>query len=71
MTWCITMTIRHIYEQSILGDYYWLQILIEFLVLEKETVSFDDDKSALDLYFKPNNEMRMNELLKEYAKGRS
>lgn len=62
------MTIKYIYEQAILEDLYWLQILIEFLVFEKETISFEDDKSALDLYFKPNNQARMNQLLKEYAK---
>ncbi len=64
------MSIRYIYEQSILEDFYWLQILIEFLVFEKEVISFEDDESALDLYFKPNNEQRMNELLQEYAKGK-
>lgn len=61
------MTIRYIYEQSILENLYWLQVLIEFLVFEKEVITFEDDKSALDLYFKPNNEARMNQLLKEYA----
>lgn len=70
MTWIIDMTIREIYEESILLDLYWLQVLIEFLVFEKETITFEDDKSALDLYFKPNNEQRMNQLLKEYANGR-
>lgn len=70
MTWIIDMTIREIYEESILLDLYWLQILIEFLVFEKETITFEDDKSSLDLYFKPNNEQRMNQLLKEYANRR-
>ena len=70
MTWILDMKIREIYEESILLDLYWLQILIEFLVFEKETITFEDDKSALALYFKPNNEQRMNQLLKEYANGR-
>ena len=61
------MTIRYIYEQSILNKSYWLQVLIEFLVFEKEVVTFEDKQNALDLYFKPNNEKRMNQLLKEYS----
>lgn len=69
MTWISDMKIREIYEQSILLDLYWLQVLIEFLVFDKVTITFDDDESSLDLYFKPNNEQRMNQLLKEYAEG--
>lgn len=61
------MTIRYIYEQSILNESYWLQILIEFLVLEKEVISFDDYGNELDLYFKKNNQQRINQLLIEYA----
>ncbi len=67
MTSIDDMTIRYIYEQSILNKSYWLQKLIEFLIFEKEVIGLEDDKSALDLYFKPNNEKRMNELLIEYA----
>lgn len=60
------MLIREIYAESIKGGYDWLTILIEFLVLEKEVITFDDDRDALDLYFKPNNQARMNKLLLEY-----
>jgi len=68
MIWTIDMTIRYYYEQSILDDLYWLQILIEFLVFEKEVLAFEDSKDELNLYFKPNNQARMNELLWEYEK---
>lgn len=60
------MTIREIYEESILNDSYWLQILIEFLVFEKEVLTLENYQSELDLYFKPNNQARMNQLLIEY-----
>ncbi len=69
MIWIMEMTIRETYEQSILNDSYWLQVLIEFLVFEKEVLTFEDDKSELDLYFKPNNQARMNQLLLEYEKS--
>lgn len=62
------MTIREIYKESILNDSYWLQILIEFLVFEKEVLKFENHQSELDLYFKPNNQARMNELLWEYER---
>jgi len=68
MIWITGMTIRYYYEQSILDDLYWLQILIEFLVFEKEVLAFEDSKDELSLYFKPNNQARMNELLWEYEK---
>lgn len=61
------MTIRYIYERSILNKSYWLQILIEFLVFEKEVLTFGDYGIELDLYFKENNQERMNQLLLEYA----
>jgi len=44
----------------------WFCIFIEFLIFEKNIITFEDDKSVLDLYFKPNNHDRMNELLMEY-----
>lgn len=61
------MTIRYIYEQSILNKSYWLQILIEFLVFEKKVMTLEDYGNELDLYFKQNNEKRINELLIKYA----
>lgn len=62
------MTIREVYEEAIIGNHYWLQILIEFLVFEKEVLTLEDGRSELDLYFKPNNQLRMNQLLFEYEK---
>lgn len=67
------MTIKELYTEAIKleteleGDS--LTTLIEFLVFEKKVLQWTDDKSELDLYFKPNNKPRMNKLLLEY-KGR-
>lgn len=60
------MKLRQLYSESIEGGHYSLSLLIEFLVLEKQVLSFEDDQKELDLYFKPNNRPRMNKLLTEY-----
>lgn len=60
------MTIREIYEKSVEGGYEWLTLLIELIVIEKKVVRFDDTQEVLNLYFKSNNQMRMNELLFDY-----
>lgn len=60
------MKIKEIYSESIKEGFDWLTILIEFLVFEKEVLTFEDESSALDLYFKKNNQKRMNQLLLEY-----
>lgn len=67
------MNIKELYTEAIKleteleGDS--LTALIEFLIFEKKVLQWTDDKSELDLYFKPNNKPRMNKLLLEY-KGR-
>lgn len=62
------MKIKEIYEESIKEGFVWLTLLIEFLVFEKEVISFEDDRDALDLYLKDNNQYRMNKLLHEYRR---
>lgn len=62
------MTVRDLYHESIKYKHTSLRLLIEFLVYEKNTVNFNDDKSVLNLYFKKNNKPRMNELLQEYQR---
>jgi len=43
-----------------------LTLLIEFLVIEKQVLNWKSDYKELELYFKPNNQPRMNKLLLEY-----
>lgn len=60
------MTLRELYEESIKGNYESLSLLIEFLVFEKKVLTFEDNTKELDLYFKPNNKAKMNQLIIEY-----
>lgn len=62
------MDLREIYTEAIIQELNSLALLIEFLVLEKKVLTFESDKSELDLYFKPNNHEKMNRLLLEYKK---
>lgn len=68
MIW--SMSIKEVYEAALLEDLFWLQTLIEFLLHEKEVITLDDDESVLNLYFKENNQKRMNNLLLEYQSNR-
>lgn len=62
------MTINEIYTRAMQAKCEWLIVLIEFLVFEKGVICFGDKAHVLDLYFKPNNEKRMNQLLLAYRK---
>lgn len=68
MIW--SMSIKEVYEAALLEDLFWLQTLIEFLLHEKKVITLDDDESVLNLYFKENNQKRMNDLLLEYQSNR-
>lgn len=60
------MKLRELYTEAIKGRLEPLCLLIEFLVLEKQALTWDDNEKELNLYFKPNNKKRMNKLLLEY-----
>ncbi|MFJ5625418.1 hypothetical protein ACIQD3_22575 [Peribacillus loiseleuriae] len=60
------MKIKELYSDAVKYNYHSLILMIEFLIFEKKTVKIDDDISALDLYLKPNNHARMNQLLDVY-----
>lgn len=62
------MNIRELYKEAILNNFESLQILIEFIVLEKKVNTFEDDITTLDVYFLPKHKKRMNKLLNEYKK---
>lgn len=62
------MNLQEVYLEAKAEDFPSLCLLIEFLVMEKKVLSFTDDYKELQLYFKPNNEARMNKLLLEYRK---
>lgn len=60
------MILRELYTEAIADEFNSLTLLIEFLVFEKEVLTFEADIKELDLYYKPNNRKRMNKLLLEY-----
>lgn len=64
------MTIREVYEQAILNDFYWLYTLIEYLVFEQgenTLITFESDVKRLDKYLLEKNRERMNKLLLDYV----
>src|SRR5690625_716178 len=60
------MTIKEMFRQSVESDLLDLQILIMFLVYEKQVLEMEDHIKELDLYFLPKHEKRMSKLLTEY-----
>jgi hypothetical protein len=64
------LTIRELYQEALLHKHNSLILLIQFLVYEKKTICFSDDTKALDLYFKPNNKTKLNNLLAQYERER-
>ncbi|MFF5400232.1 hypothetical protein ACFY5J_22670 [Peribacillus butanolivorans] len=42
------MTVRELYHESVKNKHTSLRLLIEFLVYEKNSVNFTDDKSIFD-----------------------
>lgn len=64
------MTIRELYNDAVINDEPALQLMLDFLIFEKETVKFEDDKSALDLYMMDKHKEKMNRLLEEYKQKR-
>lgn len=65
------MDLRQLYSEAILGEHDSLILLIEFLVFEKKVLNFNCHQRELNLYYKPNNKARMNQLLLEYREFRA
>src|SRR5699024_6914567 len=60
------MTIKELFKQAVEQNLLDLQILIMFLVYEKQVLTMDDDTKELDLYFLEKHHKRMRKLLLEY-----
>lgn len=60
------MTVREWYKEAIIGKHYSLQLLIEFLVYEKNSIKFEDDTEKLNFYLQDRFANKMNEYLAEY-----
>lgn len=62
------MKLRGLYAEAIKERLDSLCLLIEFLVIEKQVLTWDDHEEELYFYYKPNNHKRMNQLLLEYRR---
>lgn len=62
------MKIKEVFKEAVEHELLDLQILIMFLVYEKQVLTMDDDKSKLDLYFLPKHHERMTLELNNYKK---
>jgi hypothetical protein len=63
------MNLREVYADSIEQNFESLSLLIEFLVLTKQVLTWESDYKELDRYFLPQHHERMNNLLIEYKEG--
>lgn len=59
-------TVGELYLDAIEYNEPSILLLLDFLLYEKSIVKMEDEISALDLYFKENNQVKMNRLLDEY-----
>lgn len=62
------MKIKEVFKKAVEHDLLDLQILIMFLVYEKQVLTMEDDKKELDLYFLPKHRKRMTLELNNYKK---
>ncbi|MGG4288339.1 hypothetical protein ABEW81_11135 [Priestia megaterium] len=62
------MTVQEIYLDAIMEDHYSLRLLIEYLVIERQAISFESHQDKLTHYMQPKFWGRMNEYLAEYEK---
>ncbi|MEC1155516.1 hypothetical protein [Cytobacillus horneckiae] len=60
------MTVRDLYQEAILNDFYSLQLLIRFLVYEKKSVKLEDHHGRLEFFLQEKFQSKMNEYLIKY-----
>jgi len=59
------MTVRELMNEAIAGQYTSLMLLIDLLVIEKKTVSYEDDISVLAFYLQEKFRDKINGHIKE------
>jgi hypothetical protein len=65
------MTIREWYKEALIGKHYSLQLLIVFLVYEKNAIKFEDDTEKLTYYLQDRFSKKMNEYLSNFEVKRN
>lgn len=64
------MKIKELVHEAEEGKHDSLLLLLDFLLNEKKSISFDDDIKVLDIYFLPKHTEKINKLLGEYLPKR-
>jgi hypothetical protein len=65
------MTIQELYEDSIVYEYHWLEVTIEFLVKEKQVLKMTDNADKVTYYLQDKFSSKMNEHLEKYERERN
>jgi hypothetical protein len=65
------MTIQELYEDSIVYEYHWLEVTIEFLVKEKQVLKMTDNADKITYYLQDKFSSKMNEHLEKYERERN
>jgi hypothetical protein len=65
------MTIQELYEDSIVYEYHWLEVTIEFLVKEKQVLKMTDNADEITYYLQDKFSSKMNEHLEKYERERN
>ena len=65
------MTVKEHYLEALKHKYYSLQLLIEFLVYEKQVLTFSDNGDKLTYYLQDKFRAYINQYLAEYKKKKS
>ena len=60
------MTVRELMNEALNGRYESLILLIDLLVTDKKTVSYEDDISVLDFYLQEKFRDKINGHIKEH-----
>jgi hypothetical protein len=65
------MTIKEMYEDAIMYEYHWLEVTIEFLVMEKQVLKMEDNADRITYYLQDKFSKKMNEHLEKYERERN
>jgi hypothetical protein len=65
------MTVKEMYEDAIMYEYHWLEVTIEFLVMEKQVLKMEDNADRITYYLQDKFSKKMNEHLEKYERERN
>jgi hypothetical protein len=65
------MTVKEMYEDAIMYEYHWLEVTIEFLVMEKQVLKMEDNADRITYFLQDKFSKKMNEHLEKYERERN